>query len=473
MLLDSVDNTNDMIDNNELTSRRKRVNCIKIALIVTLLILVLIPTALCIFLGIRMSRLEKKLDSLSSYISMEDDVVSTKEKGNYAYASETDSDESNLSENTYDYQNIFSDKETTLNGGIIYKDTESKDGKSNANRDKEDNSRYNDNNDISQINHKDNKDQGYIDDVLDNDNLSEEVINIEDINTEDKNTEDSNSKNINAKDANRIDTNTRDKNSEYTYQEDIDEDKINLDKLKNNIYNSSIDNSKYEEGIMQGDDLESKDLIYYGKKVYLTFDDGPSYITDQILDILEEYRVKATFFVVGKTDLKSKERYKRIVDEGHTLGIHSYSHKYSEIYNSVEDFDKDFTKLWKLLYDTTGYNPTLYRFPGGSLNYVNNYGMEKFIRYLNEKGIRYYDWNVLNGDAAGVDYTEEQMIENVLDGVKRKRTSIVLMHDNEGKQKTVATLPEILEELISGGAEVLPLDENVPLIQQIKADSVE
>ena len=213
--------------------------------------------------------------------------------------------------------------------------------------------------------------------------------------------------------------------------------------------------------------------IYAGKKVYLTFDDGPSIYSEKILDILAKYKVKATFFVVGKTDASSKKIYKRIVDEGHTLGMHSYSHVYKQIYKSIEDFDKDFTKLWELLYDTTGYKPTIYRFPGGSSNLVNDHGMDEFIRYLSDKSIVYYDWNVLSGDAEDVEYTNEQLIDNVLNGVAIKKRSIVLMHDVMTKGATVDTLPALLEALINGGAQILPLDEAVPPIQQIKANSID
>ena len=212
--------------------------------------------------------------------------------------------------------------------------------------------------------------------------------------------------------------------------------------------------------------------IYQDKKVYLTFDDGPSIYTDEILDILAEYQVKATFFVVGKTDSRSKKLYQRIVDEGHSLGMHSYSHRYSEIYNSVEDFAKDFTKLWELLYDTTGYKPSIFRFPGGSDNKVNKNGMEDFIRYLNEADIVYFDWNVLNGDATGVTYTKKQLIQNVLDGVAIKDKSIVLLHDAQTKKTTVDSLPGLLDKLISGGAQILPLDKDVNPIQMIKADTI-
>lgn len=219
-------------------------------------------------------------------------------------------------------------------------------------------------------------------------------------------------------------------------------------------------------------DKENKPGIYEDKKVYLTFDDGPSIYTDDILDILATYNVKATFFVIGKTDEESKKLYQRIVEEGHTLGMHSYSHQYSKIYNSVEDFDKDFTKLWKLLYDTTGYKPSIFRFPGGSDNLVNKHGMEDFIRYLKKAGVVYFDWNVLNGDATGTVYTKEQLIQNVIDGVATKDNSIVLMHDSQAKQSTVDSLPGLLDILTSEGAQILPLNEEVAPIQMIKADTV-
>jgi peptidoglycan/xylan/chitin deacetylase (PgdA/CDA1 family) len=229
------------------------------------------------------------------------------------------------------------------------------------------------------------------------------------------------------------------------------------------------DHSKENNASIQSKQKTGK---YADKKVYLTFDDGPSTYTDDILDILAEYKAKATFFVVGKTDNRSKELYQRIVDEGHTLGMHSYSHQYSKIYNSVEDFEKDFTKLWKLLYDTTGYKPSIFRFPGGSDNMVNKNGMEDFIRYLNDSDIVYFDWNVLNGDATGITYTREELIKNVLEGVDRKDNSIVLMHDAQTKKSTVESLPGLLDKLISEGAQILPLDKDVIPIQMIKADAI-
>ena len=140
-------------------------------------------------------------------------------------------------------------------------------------------------------------------------------------------------------------------------------------------------------------------------KVYLTFDDGPSSNTPRILDILEEYDVKATFFVVGRDEELFREHCSRIVEEGHTLAMHSYTHKYSEIYESLDGFKQDLDSLQQLLYDVTGEECKMYRFPGGSSNQVSNRPMQEFISYLNEQGITYYDLNVYTGDATSQAYT--------------------------------------------------------------------
>lgn len=99
-------------------------------------------------------------------------------------------------------------------------------------------------------------------------------------------------------------------------------------------------------------------------KVYLTFEDGPSTNTQQILDILKQYNVKATFFVIGKTDDLSKEMYKKIVEEGHTLGMHSYSHKYSVIYDSMSAFEQDFNQIHDYLKEVTGVELQILSFSG-------------------------------------------------------------------------------------------------------------
>ena len=125
-------------------------------------------------------------------------------------------------------------------------------------------------------------------------------------------------------------------------------------------------------------------------KVYLTFDDGPSANTDQILDILDEYGVKATFFVVGKEGYN--DQYRRIVEEGHTLGMHSYSHVYRDIYESVEAYGQDLEKLHTYLYELTGVDSRIVRLPGGSSNTVSKDKIQDIIAYLGQQGMTYYDW---------------------------------------------------------------------------------
>lgn len=407
----------------DITHKRKRVKRIKIAIIITILFLFLLPTILCIILGIQLGKLQRQVDKLSSTYSINTEEKSRKNiGGKYAYAS---TDESVVE--------------------IIESIDKGQDDTSHVLTEHQD--------DIEDIDDDNTDSPG--------DSITEEDLDIQDETDTPKETD--TPEETDAQGEADIQDGT-----DIQEGSGVDEAIDLVDDTESGISGSINKDSTYDSNEQTID----QDGIYHNKKVYLTFDDGPTKHTDEILDILADYDIKATFFVIGHNDEVSKERYKRIVNDGHVLGIHSYSHKYKDIYKSLENFDKDFTKLWNLLYDTTGYTPTLYRFPGGSLGFLNNDKMKDYVNFLNEKGMTYYDWNVVNGDAEGINYTEEQMIDNVLNGVARKKTSIVLMHDGDGKSKTVATLPDILDALISGGAEVLPMDDTTPLIQQIKASSL-
>lgn len=205
------------------------------------------------------------------------------------------------------------------------------------------------------------------------------------------------------------------------------------------------------------------------RQVYFTFDDGPSEQTEEILDVLKNNNLKATFFVVGKTDERSKELYRRIVDEGHTIGLHSYSHKYSDIYASKAAFLADLQKISDLIYQTTGQRTMLYRFPGGSSNKVSNVDMQLLIQYLNESGYTYYDWNVMSGDASTQNFSAEVLTQNVMSGIKKNQTSIVLYHDADSRTATVKSLTDVIDQLIDMGAQILPIDDNTKKIQHIQA----
>ncbi len=202
-------------------------------------------------------------------------------------------------------------------------------------------------------------------------------------------------------------------------------------------------------------------------RVYLTFDDGPSDYTDAILDILDDYNIKATFFVVGKDVDTYGDAYKRIVDDGHTIGMHSYSHNYSAIYSSKEAFESDFNEIHDLIYDVTGVDSKFYRFPGGSSNKLSNIGMYPFISFLNEEGVEYFDWNVSSGDATSAAFTSAELVDNVMTDVVKYKTSVVLLHDSRGKQATVEALPELIEALQQEGAMILPITDDTTVIQHI------
>lgn len=208
-------------------------------------------------------------------------------------------------------------------------------------------------------------------------------------------------------------------------------------------------------------------------KVYLTFDDGPSENTAKILDILAEYDVKATFFVIGKEDEESKALYQRIVEEGHTIGMHSYSNKYSQIYQSQEAFEEDYFKLRDYLFEITGVQSSYYRFPGGSSNQISNVPMTQLIQFLNGQQTTYCDWNISAGDAASTAYTADEIVENVVEDVVKYKTSVVLLHDAADKSATVDAIAPLIETLEDMGVELLPINEDTQVIQYVKADSVE
>ena len=201
--------------------------------------------------------------------------------------------------------------------------------------------------------------------------------------------------------------------------------------------------------------------------VYLTFDDGPSAETDRILDILKEYNVKATFFVIGKTDENSVKAYQRIVEEGHTLGMHSYSHQYAQVYASQEAFEDDLTSLQDYLFSITGMESTFYRFPGGSSNKVSKIPMSDLIQCLKERNITYFDWNVSSGDASGTQLSSQTIINNVMNGSNGlHKNYVVLFHDSAAKKTTVDALPEIIEQILAmEHTQILPITGDTEPVQ--------
>lgn len=194
--------------------------------------------------------------------------------------------------------------------------------------------------------------------------------------------------------------------------------------------------------------------------VYLTFDDGPSYITPKILEILDRYKVKATFFVVGYNE-NYHNYIKEAYDKGHTIALHTYSHDYA-IYASSETYFNDLQKISDLVYAQTGYRSPYVRFPGGSSNTISaNYSkgiMTKLANELHNRGYEFYDWNVSSSDASGNGVPVQTIINSST--ACSGGTAMILFHDAGGKETTAEALPKVIEHYLSLGYTFKGIDES-------------
>ena len=193
--------------------------------------------------------------------------------------------------------------------------------------------------------------------------------------------------------------------------------------------------------------------------VYLTFDDGPGKHTQRLLDILDRYGVKVTFFVVnyGYTDLIGKE-----AAAGHSIGVHSASHDYRKIYASEEAYFADLDKMNGIIYDQTGFYSDIIRFPGGSSNTISRFNpgiMTRLAKAVEDRGYAYFDWNVSGGDA-GITTDPDEVYRYVIEGIQAHENSVVLLHDS--KSYTVDTVERILIWCLENNYALLPLDHDSP-----------
>lgn len=231
------------------------------------------------------------------------------------------------------------------------------------------------------------------------------------------------------------------------------------------VYEISADSSL---NLNEFNDLVTADPYEGMIKVCFTFDDGPSANTDTILDILDDYGVKATFFVNGKEGYD--EQYLRIVTEGHTIGMHSYSHNYRTVYGSLDSFADDLYAIQTCIKEKTGVDCKYYRFPGGSSNAVSGVSMEDCISYLNAKGVVYYDWNVSAQDAVAGGVSTTEIVNSVMNPIYNGEsdTYIILFHDAQDKNTTVEALPIIIEKLADmENVVIVPIDQNVTPVQHV------
>ncbi|MCL1903836.1 MAG: polysaccharide deacetylase [Oscillospiraceae bacterium] len=198
----------------------------------------------------------------------------------------------------------------------------------------------------------------------------------------------------------------------------------------------------YAENYGNTSEIEYSDDSNY---IYLTFDDGPSNNTLTILKYLRNHNAKATFFVVpngGNAHLLNQ-----IAEEGHAIGVHSYSHKYDEVYESVETYLEDFYLARNLIHEQTGLYVDIYRFPGGSINDYNEAIRDEIITEMNRRGFVYFDWNVDSRDSSGAswDTMYRTVRADVADNTETGERSVVLFHDSASSTFTTWVIEDLLE----------------------------
>lgn len=191
-----------------------------------------------------------------------------------------------------------------------------------------------------------------------------------------------------------------------------------------------------------------------GKRVFLTFDDGPSKtVTPLILDLLKKENIKATFFVLGYNAERNPEILKRVYAEGHYIANHGYSHKYNEIYNSVDTVIYEYNKTEQCIknaLDNQNYNSRVFRFPGGSVGGKYNQIKQEAKEVLKQNNVAFLDWNALSNDSAGA-HTKEDIMDNITKTVGEKNNVVILMHDASDKILTYETLQDVINFLKNKG----------------------
>lgn len=246
------------------------------------------------------------------------------------------------------------------------------------------------------------------------------------------------------------------KSESYIVKAQGTEKTYNYDTPVIKVLKTEIDKYIAEEQQKAYDQMKKEQLAKEnaGKNVkiaYLTFDDGPSkHVTPRILDILKENDIKATFFVQGQNVKLYPELIKRINDEGHAIGHHSYTHNYKYLYANYDNFMSDIYKTEKELQNVLGpeYKTHLLRLPGGGFG-----SKKKFVDHAASKGYINYNWNALNGDAEGNGFSKQRLLSRLKETVGKQKNVIILQHDTDAKKSTAEYLPEAISYLKSEGFE--------------------
>lgn len=198
--------------------------------------------------------------------------------------------------------------------------------------------------------------------------------------------------------------------------------------------------------------------IYHSekKRAFLTFDDGPSSNTKQILDLLKEKNIKATFFVLGSMVEKMSETTKRIYEEGHFIANHGYSHEYTNVYATPENVLNEYNQCNEAVKKAIGepeYNSHVFRFPGGLAGGKYAEIKAQANQILEQNDIIHVDWNALSGDSEQSQPSPEFLMQRLQETTDGKNSVVILMHDAQAKKVTADTLPQIIEYLKGQGYE--------------------
>lgn len=237
----------------------------------------------------------------------------------------------------------------------------------------------------------------------------------------------------------------------YAYYKKTKEEQLN----HNNLENSIKTDAKIEKAMEENQSHINEE----SKKVaYLTFDDGPSNITKQVLDTLKKYNVNATFFLIGNQITEDTiPIIEEAIAQGNTIGVHTYTHRGDTIYCSAEAYIEDFKKAEQRIYETINIRPKIFRFPWGSANcYLNQLG-DDVIESLEKKGYVYYDWNVSAEDSVGKP-TEYSIVHNIEKDFKKYTEPIILMHDSAINELSAKVLPKVIEMIQKEGYRFDTLD---------------
>lgn len=245
----------------------------------------------------------------------------------------------------------------------------------------------------------------------------------------------------------------------------VDTSKVGTYTITYSVTDTSGNTATVKRSIFVFDKQAVSNAVNPGNKVvYLTFDDGPSQYTATLLDVLDKYGVKATFFVTNQYPAYRNmigETYRR----GHTIALHTYSHKYQDLYRSEDAYYADLQKIQDIVVSQTGVAATIVRFPGGTSNTISrkyNSGiMTRLSQNLAYHGYLYCDWNVSSGDAGGTT-TTNGVVKNVISGIKKHNISIVLQHDTTSF--SVNAVEQIIQWGLANGYTFLPMDNTTPMV---------